>query len=302
MRATPAATQARGWAGSGRPATCTVPASAAIRPCSRSAKVCWPLPATPAIATTSPGSSARFTSSSCGQAPVPCTVTPRSSQTGLQTDLQTGWQTGSPAEAAAARGTRSTRCTARPTIACASCALLAPAAGSCATSLPARSTAMRWLTRSTSSSLWLMKMIASPCATSWPSVANSDSLSCGVSTAVGSSRIRMRAPRLRPKGSSAFRISTRWRSPTDSSAMRASGCTCRPKRCAVATSAARAAVRRDTGCHSGSVPSITLSSTLKLSASVKCWCTMPMPAASAAAGLPGGSGAPSTVIVPSSAR
>ena len=46
--------------------------------------------------------------------------------------------------------------------------------------------------------------------------------------------------------------------------------------------------------HSGSVPSMMLSSTVRLSASVKCWCTMPMPAASAAAGSPGGSGLPKT--------
>ncbi len=155
---------------------------------------------------------------------------------------------------------------------------------------------MRCDTRSTSSSLWLMKITDSPCSISWRSVPNSDSTSLGVSTAVGSSRIRMRAPRTR-----ALRISTRWRSPTDSAAMRASGSTARPKRWPVSSSLARAAARRDSGHHSGSVPSITLSSTLRLSASVKCWCTMPMPAASAAFGWPGGSGSPKTSIEPSSA-
>ena len=39
---------------------------------------------------------------------------------------------------------------------------------------------------------------------------------------------------------------------------------------------------------SRSVPSTMFSSTVRLSASAKCWCTMPMPAASAAAGEPGG--------------
>ena len=66
----------------------------------------------------------------------------------------------------------------------------------------------------------------------------------------------------------------------------------RPKRCAASSSLRARRARRENGCHSGSVPSITLSSTLRLSASVKCWCTMPMPAASAAFGLPGGSGRP----------
>ena len=112
-------------------------------------------------------------------------------------------------------------------------------------------------TRSTSSSLWLMKMIDRPCATICFSVANSASLSCGVSTAVGSSRIRMRAPRY-----SAFRISTRWRSPTDSSPTSASGLHRQAEALPPRRAAARAPPRRrENGCHSGSVPSITLSST-----------------------------------------
>jgi len=154
---------------------------------------------------------------------------------------------------------------------------------------------MRSQTRSTSGSLWLMKMIESPSATRRFSVAKSDSASCGVSTAVGSSRIRTRASRV-----SALRISTRCRSPTESVATRASGCTRRPKRCAVAARRSRASRRRDDARHSDSVPSITLSSTDRLSASVKCWCTMPMPAASAAAGSPAGSGAPNASTLPSS--
>ena len=55
------------------------------------------------------------------------------------------------------------------------------------------------------------------------SVSNSCSVSCGVSTAVGSSRIRMRAPR-----NSALRISRRWRSPTGSCSTGRSSRTCRP--------------------------------------------------------------------------
>ena len=52
-------------------------------------------------------------------------------------------------------------------------------------------------TRSTSASLWLMKMIDRPCRHhAAPSTANSASLSWGVNTAVGSSRIRIRAPRV----------------------------------------------------------------------------------------------------------
>ena len=130
---------------------------------------------------------------------------------------------------------------ARPTMASASSGLSAPAAGSTATSWPARSTAMRCDTRSTSSSLWLMKMTARPGATIWRSVSNSASLSCGVSTAVGSSRISTRAPRY-----SALRISTRWRSPTDRSPTRACGSTARPKRVAgLQPAAARGVAARE---------------------------------------------------------
>ena len=104
----------------------------------------------------------------------------------------------------------------------------------------------------------------------------------------------MRAPRI-----SAFRISTRWRSPDRQARRRARRArTGRPKRCAICSSCARASRACDCSRHSGSVPSITLSSTLRLSASVKCWCTMPMPAASAAFGSPGGSARPSTSMCP----
>jgi hypothetical protein len=44
------------------------------------------------------------------------------------------------------------------------------------------------------------------------------------------------------------------------------------------------------------------SRTVKLSASMKCWCTMPIPAAIASAGLRKVTGEPSSRIVPSSGR
>ena len=291
MRATPAATQSRGLACMPRPASVAPdrpPGEGRCRganpstpriPNNTCATPCCPFPATPAIATISPACNA---SSTCGD---------RSSHTTPPTRV-------APRRAAG---------TSRPTINSASRALSASGVARVATSRPPRSTATRSETRSTSSSLWLMKITDSPCATSWRSVAKSDCASAGVSTAVGSSRIRMRAPGWprsprRCPDTSAFRISTRWRSPTDSAPTRASGSTCSPKRRPVSASRARAAPRRENGRHSGSLPSITLSSTDRLSASVKCWCTMPMPAARAALGLPGASGTPNTSIVPSSAR
>ena len=279
MRATPSGTSCAGCDGSGWPSSCTWPALAARVPHSSSANATWPLPETPAIATISPACRLRLACSRRSRAGAVLT----SSST--HTALPTAWA-----------GRRCGASTAWPTIHSASCAWLVSAASAWATSRPARNTAMRCDTRITSPSLWLMKMIDRPCATIWPSTSNRASLSCGVSTAVGSSKIRMRAPRY-----SAFRISTRWRSPTDSRPTSASGSTPRPKRCATACSRARAVLRRVKGCHSGSEPSITLSSTLRLSANVKCWCTMPMPAASAAFGSPGGSGRPNTVMLPASA-
>ena len=156
-----------------------MPALARRTPESSSASATWPLPDTPATATISPARSCSETASSRSRTPA-----------GVLTFSIA--QTTSPALAV---GRRTGAATAWPTIHCASCASVVPATGASATSLPARSTATRCETRSTSPSLWLMKTIESPCATIWPSVSNRASLSCGVSTAVGSSRIRMRAPR-----------------------------------------------------------------------------------------------------------
>ena len=50
----------------------------------------------------------------------------------------------------------------------------------------------------------------------------------------------------------------------------------------------------------GSLPSTMFSHTVRLSANMKCWCTMPMPAAMASAGEPKTTVRPSTSMVPSS--
>ncbi len=52
--------------------------------------------------------------------------------------------------------------------------------------------------------------------------------------------------------------------------------------------------------YSFSLPRTTFSRTVRLSASMKCWWTMPMPAAMASAGLWNETSWPSTTIVPSS--
>ena len=98
--------------------------------------------------------------------------------------------------------------TSRPTIARASDASVAPSRGTVSIFLPRRRTVMRSAISSTSLSLWLMKMIDLPSACRLRMIPNSSPASCGVSTAVGSSRMRMSAPR-----KSAFRISTRCSGP-----------------------------------------------------------------------------------------
>ena len=72
---------------------------------------------------------------------------------------------------------------------------MAPSVDTVSILLPRRSTVTRSAISSTSPSLWLMKTIATPSAWSVLSTLNSSPASCAVSTAVGSSSTRMRAPR-----------------------------------------------------------------------------------------------------------
>ena len=84
-----------------------------------------------------------------------------------------------------------------------------------ATVRPARSTVTRSAIAPTSSSLWVTRITVVPAAASARSATNSCSTSPGVSSAVGSSSARIRAP-----ASSAIRISARWATPTGRSATR----------------------------------------------------------------------------------
>ena len=80
-----------------------------------------------------------------------------------------------------------------PTISSASSRAVTSDGTTSATVRPARTTVMASATFSTSSSLCEMKMIVTPRATSPRSETNSSSTSWGTSTAVGSSRMMMRA-------------------------------------------------------------------------------------------------------------
>ena len=149
---------------------------------------------------------------------------------------------------------------------------------------------------STSLSLWVIKITVLPCARNWRNTVNNCCVSCGVKTAVGSSSIRMRAPR-----NKAFKISKRWRSPTAKSATRASSATSRPVDCIKASSCWRTGALALGRCQCGSAPNITFSSALSVSTSMKCWCTMPMPQAIASWALRICTGLPKTAMRPLSA-
>ena len=68
-------------------------------------------------------------------------------------------------------------------------ASVAPALGIVSIFFPRRNTVMRSATRAPRRSLWLMKMIDLPCGAGSRGSSNSSRASCGVRTAVGSSRI-----------------------------------------------------------------------------------------------------------------
>ena len=95
---------------------------------------------------------------------------------------------------AAARRGRAPR-SSRPTISAASERGVASAVSTVAIERPPRSTVTRSATAFTSCSLCEMKITVRPSSAISRSVSNSTSASCGVSTAVGSSRIRTRASR-----------------------------------------------------------------------------------------------------------
>ena len=142
-----------------------------------------------------------------------------------------------------------------------------------------------------------MKTIAVPALRSSPITRIRSSISFGVSTAVGSSRMRTPALRVR-----AFRISTRCWIPTGRSSTRASGSTSSPNRSESSRTLAAAALRdrRPNGPLTSSCPSMTFSATVKTGMSMKCWCTMPIPASIAAPGPENLRGVPSMTISPSS--
>ena len=187
-------------------------------------------------------------------------------------------------------------CTLRPTIASARPSQEACAIGNSCTTRPARITVTWSHKRMTSFSLCVISKMVVPRVRNTRSTSNNCSVSCGVNTAVGSSRIRILAPRYK-----AFKISSRWRSPTGRSATKVSSATCSPVDCISMLSWLRTCASARFNSQWGSAPSITFSSALRESTNMKCWCTMPMPRAMASSALRMSASLPNTSIVPASA-
>ena len=142
--ATPARIAARGSPPARRrPSTSTVPAVWRRRPVSTSASSRWPLPATPAMPTTSPARTVSETSRSASTPRSPRAVSPRASSTT------------SPISAGSRRRPSSTS---RPTISAASSRRVTSAVRTVATERPPRRTVTRSATAVTSWSLWEMKI------------------------------------------------------------------------------------------------------------------------------------------------
>ena len=260
-----------------------LPACGVNKPAKASSNSLWPLPETPAMPTISPACKLRETSAS------------RTTPSGSRQCRPAALNSTAPACAGEASTARP-MCTSRPTMACARPSMLVSAMAVSSTTAPARITVTASARAMISLSLCVISRTVVPRSRSLRKVMKRCSVSCGVSTAVGSSRIKMRAPRY-----SALRISRRWRSPTGSSATVLSRATPRPVSRIRTLSLARTLARACGKYQAGSAPSITLSSALKVSTSMKCWCTMPMPRAIASCESVIRAGLPPTSMVPLSA-
>ncbi|MDN2583455.1 hypothetical protein N1F91_26075 [Aquibium sp. ELW1220] len=136
---------------------------------------------------------------------------------------------------------------------------------------PPRMTVMRSEWSSASCSLWVTRMTARPASASPRTSPISTRPSASPSTAVGSSRITMRAP-----ATSTLRISIRCCSAMPRSPTRCDSPTSKPMR--PASSVACLAISAD---DRPGLNRQMFSSTEKARTSLKCWCTMPTPRAAA---------------------
>ena len=183
-----------------------------------------------------------------------------------------------------------------PIIIVANCEAVASAVGTVPALRPPRSTVTRSVWPRISSILCETSTTEWSWSAIWRTTSNSFSHSWGASTAVGSSSIRIRAPRY-----SCLRISTRCCSPTDSCQMYALGWTLSPYSSAISATRVSTArsVRRTPWPLS---PSTRFSATVREGTSRKCWYTMPIPCSAASWGERRLTRWPSRLISPESGR
>ncbi len=166
------------------PSRVTTPASGRRMPMIASTSSDWPLPSTPAMPRTSPlwmvkEISSRMTRSMPSRSVCArCRPSTVSSGTLVTVD---SWVSGVGSSL--------------PTISSASCLGVVPRGSTVPTVVPRRMTVISSATESTSPSLCEMKMTVRPSALSSRRLSKSASTSCGTRTAVGSSRMRVLAPR-----------------------------------------------------------------------------------------------------------
>ena len=281
MNPIPASREARGLVRvMSAPSRLIVPESGVCRPRTASASSVWPLPCTPATATISPRSTPKDRWSRTG--------TPEGDRSDTSSKTR-------PPPLGEAGAFSTFIMTERPTILFASSDSL-DWGEAVPTTVPRRMTVMSSATARTSRSLWVMKTMDVPASANWRMMAMSSSVSCGVRTAVGSSRISTFASRDR-----ALTISTRCWAPTGRSSISASGSRSNPKRADTSSTVLRAfAVSMRPALPTGSNPRAMDSATVKTGMSMKCWWTMPIPAATASPGPLKRTGSPSMRISPSS--
>ena len=267
------------WPRSSSPSSRIDPSQRSCRPRMASVSSVWPLPWTPATARISPRAMSKVMPST--------TCWPVGAMTVRSLTLNV-------VSCGLAGALSRVRLTARPTIMEASSVVDAPGSA-LPTTLPRRMTVMVSDTAFTSRSLCEMKTIEVPLLFSWRMMSRSSSVSWGVSTAVGSSRMSTLASRTR-----ALMISTRCWTPTGRSSISASGSTSNPYLSEISLIFRRVSSRfRKPPALVVSAPSATFSATVNTGTSMKCWCTMPMPAAMASPGPRKVTALPSTRISPS---
>ena len=161
------------------------------------------------------------------------------------------------------------------------------------TYLPLRRIVQRSATSIISFSLCVMNRMDLPSFARFFIIFISSSISCGVRTAVGSSKIRTSLSRY-----NIFRISVLCCIPTVISETRASGSTISPYLSLSSITFWRAPFFSRNIPFVGSTPRIILSNTEKHSTSLKCWCTIPIFKSFASFGVLICTSLPSFLIVP----